>query len=365
MSPRNSSPRDNTSQSGRQNTSPRRVTTENGRQYEVVASRLNRFRDKCPEHTIETEVLFRDNQRVLLQARILTPNGRCLATGHAMELRSSSEVNRVAAIENAETSSIGRALHNLGYLPSNECVEPVDLNGREYQRVSKRIQDLRNEYPEYSLVSEVLEFDSFFYVRAQVIDVLGRVLATGHSEKKASFNSLEKVETFAWGRALGAFLYAGEEFASADEVQAADAEREADSSGTTVTEDQQEAVAEQHNTQAREQEQRQEQDQQQGSQSPQQQQPAQQPPATPSDPVTEITEALVSNGFRDLTGAESVPSGVRDMFCLVEEEDGSLQIRAKTNRSRALLESFGFVAEGRGASRVYVLDQQLPAVVNQ
>ena len=82
--------------------------------YETVASRVQRFRETHPDHTILTEIVFRDDDVVVMKASILDPQGRIIATGHAEEKRTSSQINRTSALENAETSSLGRALAAFG-----------------------------------------------------------------------------------------------------------------------------------------------------------------------------------------------------------------------------------------------------------
>lgn len=91
------------------------VVTIRGKEYTTVAKRVSDFREACPEYSIVTMILHRDDAVVLMRAEISDGVGRILATGHAEEWRKSSEINRTSAIENAETSAIGRALAALGF----------------------------------------------------------------------------------------------------------------------------------------------------------------------------------------------------------------------------------------------------------
>lgn len=91
----------------------------NGKTYQTVAYRLSEFRKQFPigsKWNIETECIHRDEKAVVFKATIKTPDGQVVATGHAEEWRNSSYINRTSAYENAETSAIGRALANAGYI---------------------------------------------------------------------------------------------------------------------------------------------------------------------------------------------------------------------------------------------------------
>lgn len=86
-----------------------------GKEYETVALRVQRFRESHgTDYSIITEVLHRSEQCVVMIARILDGNGRIIATGHAEEYRTTSSINKTSALENCETSAIGRALAAFG-----------------------------------------------------------------------------------------------------------------------------------------------------------------------------------------------------------------------------------------------------------
>lgn len=85
--------------------------------YETVASRVARFREDHPEWAIIPEV-FTDAEQpnlVMVKTTIKNENDRILSVGHAEETRGSTQINRTSALENCETSSVGRALALLGY----------------------------------------------------------------------------------------------------------------------------------------------------------------------------------------------------------------------------------------------------------
>lgn len=92
--------------------------------YEQVHERLKRFRKDCPANTgwaIRTKLTHADQTRVVVKAMILDPTKVVVATGHAEEVRTSSTINQTSAVENCETSAVGRALFMAGYGNGEIC----------------------------------------------------------------------------------------------------------------------------------------------------------------------------------------------------------------------------------------------------
>jgi|2_EtaG_2_1085320.scaffolds.fasta_scaffold16580_1 uncharacterized protein with PIN domain len=89
-----------------------------GKEYRTVAYRVNELRKKYTIDDgwgIDTEIISNDEEKVVLKARLLSPNGIIVGTGHSEEYRTASRINKTSALENAETSAIGRALAAAGY----------------------------------------------------------------------------------------------------------------------------------------------------------------------------------------------------------------------------------------------------------
>lgn len=86
--------------------------------YETVDSRIHKFWDKHPNGRIATSVEYHEeSKRWVVRTEIYRDitDTHPAATGHAEEVIGSSMVNKTAALENAETSSIGRCLANLSF----------------------------------------------------------------------------------------------------------------------------------------------------------------------------------------------------------------------------------------------------------
>ena len=86
-----------------------------GKQYKTVAARVADFREQFgPGWGLLTEIVAADEKVVRMKAIVVSPEGAVVATGHAEEYRESSKINKTSALENAETSAIGRALASFG-----------------------------------------------------------------------------------------------------------------------------------------------------------------------------------------------------------------------------------------------------------
>jgi hypothetical protein len=87
-----------------------------GKVYLTVARRIDDFRksENFKGWSIETSLVSAEESMVVMKALIRDANNRIVATGYAEENRSLGKINKTSALENAETSAVGRALAFLG-----------------------------------------------------------------------------------------------------------------------------------------------------------------------------------------------------------------------------------------------------------
>lgn len=102
-----------------------RVTVK---EYAEVNQRIKAFRMLYPEGCIETELLSFVDGVCVFKASVKDNDGKVLGTGTAYEKEGSTFINSTSAIENCETSAVGRALAMCGI--------GIDLSIASYEEVS-------------------------------------------------------------------------------------------------------------------------------------------------------------------------------------------------------------------------------------
>ena len=114
--------------------------------YETVEDRLTKFWKDYPDGRISTQIIEHTLQRFIIQAAIYRTevDAQPWATGFAEETVSTRGVNSTSALENCETSAIGRALANAGYAskgkrPSRE--EMVKVKAAEPKPFAEKLAD--------------------------------------------------------------------------------------------------------------------------------------------------------------------------------------------------------------------------------
>ncbi len=110
-----------------------------GKNYITVNERLKYFRAVHPTWAISTETLELSDKHAVTKTSISDETGRILSTGMAYEIREASFINKTSWLENAETSSAGRALAMLG-IGIEESVASAD----EVYRAIAQQKDIEN-----------------------------------------------------------------------------------------------------------------------------------------------------------------------------------------------------------------------------
>jgi hypothetical protein len=96
--------------------------------YATVALRIAILRRNLgTTATISTNIIFQDDKKVIVRSEVFIDN-KLVSTGLAEELRAASRINQTSALENAETSAVGRALAMLG-LTNDRIASAEEVSG--------------------------------------------------------------------------------------------------------------------------------------------------------------------------------------------------------------------------------------------
>lgn len=137
------------------------VKQRGGKMYTQVVHRMEAFRRFYgTEYGVDTQILVDDGQRVVVKATITNLDGIVVGSGMAEEIRGQGyfelgdkrNINTTSAIENCETSAVGRALASIG-LAGGEYASANEIDGvgrkREAQAEAenKPVVDPENPVP--------------------------------------------------------------------------------------------------------------------------------------------------------------------------------------------------------------------------
>ena len=113
--------------------------------YETVEVRLEKFIKDYPDFRIATELEVVESNRYIVKAYLfkVSSDSAAFSTGLAEEKVADRGVNQTSALENCETSAIGRALANAGYAAKGKRPSREEMSKVVTPRVTKpAVQDL-------------------------------------------------------------------------------------------------------------------------------------------------------------------------------------------------------------------------------
>jgi hypothetical protein len=120
--------------------------------YETVEVRLEKFIKDYPDFRISTELEVCEKDRYIVKAYLFktTQCSSAFSTGLAEEKVTDRGVNQTSALENCETSAIGRALANAGYAAKGKRPSREEMNKVVATKVAKpAVQDVKPDDQDY------------------------------------------------------------------------------------------------------------------------------------------------------------------------------------------------------------------------
>ena len=131
-----------------------------GKDYVMVKDRIIFFNENFPNGSITTELKATENS-FIFKAKI-TPdveNPSRKFTGHAEEVIGASQINKTSALENCETSAIGRALGCMGIGVEDSFASADEVKNAMYKQANPTYNKTDNQIEKFADMLEHPYFD--------------------------------------------------------------------------------------------------------------------------------------------------------------------------------------------------------------
>jgi hypothetical protein len=155
--------------------------------YEPVEVRLEKFIKDHPSFRIATELEVVEASRYIVKAYLYkdASDGVAWATGYAEETVTSRGVNQTSALENCETSAIGRALANAGYAPKGKRPSREEMSKVVAQKpVKPAVADVQDYWT--TPVNEYMKVVDAPVTLEKAIENVAAIIGTGEAQEAPS-----------------------------------------------------------------------------------------------------------------------------------------------------------------------------------
>ena len=160
-------------------------------EYATVALRIGILRRNLGTAvTIKSSIIFQDDKKVIVQSELFI-DGKLISTGLAEEVRSSSRINQLSALEVAETSAVGRACAMAG-LTNDKIASAEEVSGAivaSDKKLTAALADLNK-------VSHFGSYRSWISTNQKLMEEVKGSNPLAYSEFLEKFNQIKnKLET--------------------------------------------------------------------------------------------------------------------------------------------------------------------------
>ena len=136
------------------------------KEYYTVAERIDLLNGMLGkremEYSLNTELISWENGVVIMKATLTLINGESVLTytGHAYEKEDSTQINRTSALENCETSAIGRALSAAGFGGGNEYASANEVQNAVHQQNTVEVTPVNEIQAQVDYENDTIEMEA-------------------------------------------------------------------------------------------------------------------------------------------------------------------------------------------------------------
>ena len=163
-----------------------KTTKIHNNDYATVGLRIGYLRKNLgTAATISSNIVHQDDKKVIVRSEVFI-DGKLVSTGLAEEVRAASRINQTSALENAETSAVGRALAMLG-LTNDKIASAEEVSGaivQQDQKLTAALTDLDK-------VSHIGSYKSWLTTNQKLMQEVKGSNPLAYSEFLEKFNKIK------------------------------------------------------------------------------------------------------------------------------------------------------------------------------
>lgn len=116
-----------------------------GKKYVLVADRVLYFNETYKDGSITTELVSKPDDEMVVVKATVKPNEKQTFTGYSQATWGEGYINKTSALENAETSAVGRALAFMGIGVIESIASIDEINKTTVTKPISKIMKVHNE----------------------------------------------------------------------------------------------------------------------------------------------------------------------------------------------------------------------------